>query len=818
MTSRIVDQLSTEEKVSLLSGSDVWRTAPIERLGVPAIKVSDGPNGVRGDSTTGARAVCLPAPISLAASFDIDLVAELGGLLGRETLRKGSHVLLAPTINMARHPLGGRNFESFGEDPILTAAMAVAYVTGVQDAGVGACAKHLVANDIEDGRLTVSSEVDPATLREVYLHPFEAAVKAGVWSVMAAYPKLNGEHCSENHWLLTTLLREEWGFDGLVMSDWGATHHPSRPVLAGLDLEMPGPPLALGPKLLAAVEAGDVPMSVLDARAATVIDLAVRADRLGKTEEPERSVDLPEERELVRRAAADGMVLLTNRALGSETAGPGDSADSVLPLSPALTSLAVLGPNAAAGVIQGGGSAELISHYRVSPLEGLSAAVPDARVDYHLGCTSDRYMPEVPTAGWATEGDEPLALEVFDTPELIGEPAVTRSAKRLFAFEHGPNSNVPHAELWAQRWTGNLIVEASGTHQFGVLAVGRARVLVNGELVADNWTDPKPGHAFFEKASEEVVGSIELEAGQNAEVIVEWSSGEDDQLAGLRFGHRPPIDDDALLDEAVAAAAAADAAVVVIGLTAEWETESHDRVMFGLPGRQDELVRRVAEANPRTVVVLNAGGPVDLPWLDEVPATVVAWYPGQEFGTALAEVLFGVRDPGGRLPVTFPKRLADAPTADTVPGDGLLLHYGEELFIGHRWYSEHQIEPLVPFGHGLSYTEFAIGEPTVQADGLVPASVSVPVSNTGSRAGKCVVQAYLVPDAPGRPRTLAGFAAITLDAQASENVTLAIDPHSLRQWDVDADGWTPLVGNHQLEIGTSSTAIVHTTTVAVPTR
>ncbi len=809
MTSRIVDELTTEEKVSLLSGSDVWRTAPIERFGVPAIKVSDGPNGVRGDSTTGARAVCLPASVALAASFDTDLVAELGRLLGRETGRKGAHVLLAPTINMARHPLGGRNFESFGEDPVLTASMATAYITGVQDEGVGACAKHLVANDIEDGRLTVSSQVDPQTLREVYLAPFEAAVEAGVWTIMAAYPKLNGEHCSENHWLLTTLLREEWGFDGLVMSDWGATHHPSRSVLAGLDLEMPGPPLALGPKLLAAVEAGDVPMSVLDARASTIIDLAIRADRLGKTEEPERSVDLEEERELVRRAAADGMVLLTNRAGGDGSSEP------VLPLDPStITSLAVIGPNADPGVIQGGGSAELMPHYRVSPVEGLAAVVPDAKVSYHLGCTADRYVPDVPTDGWISDGGDALTLEVFDNPDLAGEPVVRRGAKRLFAFVHGQNPSVPDAELWSQRWTGRLEVTTGGSHEFGVLAVGRSRVLVNGTLVADNWTDPKPGQAFFEKASEEVTGSIELEAGQAAEVVVEWSSGEDDQLAGLRFGHRAPVDPEALIAEAVAAAAAADAAVLVVGLTAEWETESHDRVMFGLPGRQDELVRRVAAANPRTVVVLNAGGPVDLPWFDEVPATMVVWYPGQEFGTAMAEVLFGLRDPGGRLPVTFPKRLADAPTAGLVPGDGSLLHYGEGLFVGNRWYSKHEIEPLAPFGHGLSYTEFSLGDPTVNSS-AGSASASVPVENTGARRGKCVVQAYLVPEDPERPRVLAAFGAITLGPGESGLIDLALHPHSLRSWDVAAEGWKPLVGTHRLEIGTSSTAIAHSVPLPV---
>jgi len=442
---RLVAEMTTAEKVSLLSGSDVWRTAAIPRLNIPTVKVSDGPNGVRGDSTTGARAVCLPASIGLAASFDVDLVGELGRLLGRETGRKGAHILLAP----------------------------------------------FVANDVEEARLTVSSEVDPATLREVYLAPFEAAVDVGVWSIMAAYPKLNGEHCTENRWLLTTLLRDEWGFDGLVMSDWGATHHPTRSVAAGLDLEMPGPALALGPKLEAAVEAGDVPLSVLDERAATIVDLTLRADLLGVAEEPERSVDLPEERALVRHAAADGMVLLTNRPPMGSNDEPGDQAP-MLPLSDTVASVAVIGPNADPGVIQGGGSAQLVSHHSVSPLEGLQAALASATITHHAGCLADRYVPRPAREAWVApdDGAAPVSVEIYANPNLAGEPAVRRDSRNIFAFYQGRNPFVADADLWSQRWTARFRPFETGVHRFGILAVGRSRVLVNGQLIADNWTDP----------------------------------------------------------------------------------------------------------------------------------------------------------------------------------------------------------------------------------------------------------------------------------------------------------------------------------------
>ncbi|MGB5757835.1 MAG: glycoside hydrolase family 3 C-terminal domain-containing protein [Acidimicrobiales bacterium] len=808
---RLVAKLSVEEKVLLLSGSDVWRTAPIERLGLPAIKVSDGPNGVRGDSSTGARAVCLPASIALGASFDVELVAELGRLLGRETERKGAHILLAPTINMARHPLGGRNFESFGEDPLLTSAMAVAYIGGVQDEGVGACAKHFVANDVEEARLTVSSQVDAQTLREVYLAPFEAAVDAGVWSVMAAYPKLNGSHCTENHWLLTTVLRREWGFDGLVMSDWSATHHPTRSVAAGLDLEMPGPARALGPELLAAVQAGELPIAVLDERAATVVDLAIRADRLGQSEEPERSVDLAEERELVRRAAADGMVLLRNEPAGGD-------GEPLLPFGPAVASVAVIGPNAGVGVIQGGGSAQLIPHYSISPLEGITDAFAPTEVTFHQGCIADRYAPQVDPDRWTSNeaGAEVsgLRLEVFDNLELEGQPVTTRTTGRIFAFHQGGNPAVPDSDRWSQRWTGRLAIDVGGRHRFGVLAVGRSRVFVDGALVADNWTDPQPGQAFFERASREVMGSIDLEPGTEVEIVVEWSRGDDPELVGLRFGHLPPVDEEAMLADAVAAAAAADVVVVVVGLTAEWETESHDRIMFGLPGRQDELVRRVAAANPRTVVVINAGGPVDLPWLDEVPATLVAWYPGQEFGSALAQILLGERDPGGRLPVTFPRTMEETPTAGSIPGDGTKLVYEEGLLIGHRWYSRHGIEPRLPFGHGLSYTRFRFDRATVTTSGATSersqhadATVTVPVANIGGRAGKCVVQVYLQPADRDRPRVLAGFASATLAPGETRPVVVEVRHQALRAWDPVQDQWVGLAGSHRLQIGTSSATV-----------
>lgn len=797
LTDELVAQLTLAEKVALMSGSDIWNTAPVERLGIPAIKVTDGPNGARGDSTTGARSVCLPASIAIAASFDTDLVTNVGRLLGRETARKGAQVLLAPTVNIARHPLGGRNFESFGEDPALTSAVAEAYITGVQDEGVGACAKHFVANDVEYERLTVSSEVDDRTLREVYLAPFCAAVDTGVWTIMSAYPKLNGVHCTENRWLLTELLRDEWGFDGLVMSDWGATHHPWRPVWAGQDLEMPGPPLALGAKLLAAVEDGEIDESGLDESVRRVIDLAVRSGRLGETEPiAEQSVDIPEERALAATAAAGGMVLLRN--------------DGVLPLATGLRSVAVIGPNAHPGVIQGGGSASLQPHRSVSPVQGLEAALPGAAIEHHVGCLAHRYLPTVDRDRWIADGDgQPIVHEIFADLDLTGPPAISRRSTAIRSLVFGGVPQLEDPTTFSMRWRGQLRIDESGAHQFSVMAVGPSRVLVNGELVVDNWTDTEPGEYFFNRSTTERIGVAELEAGTTADVVVEWSRQEFDLLAGLRFGHQAPIDDDAVMEAAVAAASAADAAVVVVGLDAEWETEGSDRVLYGLPRRQDELVRRVAAANPSTVVVVNAGGPIDLPWIDEVPATLMAWYPGQEFGTALADVLLGATDPGGRLPVTFPVRVEDGPTALDVPGDGQRLHYREGLFVGYRWYDGRDIEPRLPFGHGLSYASFEIGQGAVELVGD-DVSVRVPVTNTSERSGKCVVQIYVEPPDGDhvRPRRhLGGFGAATIDAGGSTELTIVVPRRRFEIW---AEGrWELPSGTYRLRLATSSRSFLH---------
>lgn len=786
-------QMTLAEKVSLLSGADMWRTTAVDRLGIAALKMSDGPVGVRGDSTT--TAACFPAAVSLASTFDPALAEDVGRALAAELDTKGAQLLLAPTVNIARHPLGGRNFECYGEDPVLTAAMGAAYIAGVQHDGRGACVKHYVANDTEYRRLSVSVELDERTLREVYLPPFEAAVRAGVWAVMAAYPRIGGVHATHHHRLLTEVLRHEWGFDGLVVSDWGATHDPGA-ANAGTDLEMPGPARAFGRRLEEAVAAGAVGEEVLDARVAAVLALLRRAGRLGAGPLPgERAEDRPEHRELIRRVAAAGTVLVRN--------------DGTLPLAPqGLQAVAVVGPNSSPGRIQGGGSAQVPPHRAVSPLDGLRERLePGAEVRWAPGCTTWKYVPEVPDDAWVGDGDGPVLVETYATADLTGDPVHRRAAARVGALVFGPQEAMPSPLSWSRRWTATYRASQPGRHTIGVTAVGPARVLVDGVEVVDNWSAPQPGESFYAKGSAEVRGDVDLEAGQDVEVVVEWSRAPDPDVAGLRLGIHPPVDEDALLVEAEQAAAGADAVICVVGLDADWETEGVDRPTWDLPGRQAELVERVLAVNPRTVVVVNAGGVVDLPWLERAAATLLTWYPGQEFGSALADVLLGDVDPGGRSPVTFPARIEDAPTFLDVPGDGDRLHYREGLFVGHRWYDARGLEPRVPFGHGLSYAQLELGPPELVADDGEQVRVRVPVANRSSRPGRAVVQLYLEPPLGTltRPRRqLAAFAALDVAAAQERAAELVVARRRFEVWDPDAGSWTLPPGRYLLRVGASS--------------
>jgi len=783
----LVAAMTLEEKVSLLAGASMWETVAIDRLGIPSIKVTDGPNGARGgDFSGGVTAAAFPVGISLAATWNPELVHEVGEALAEETQTKGASVLLGPTVNMHRSPLNGRNFECYSEDPYLTARLAVAYITGLQSRGISATVKHFIANDSEYQRNTISSDVDERTLREIYLPPFEAAVReAGTWAVMASYNKLNGTYTGESADLLRRILKEEWGFDGIVMSDWFGTKSTEDAANNGLDLEMPGPPAWRGNKLLRAVEEGRVDPAAIDE---SVTRLLHWFERLGALENPrpheEHAVDRPEHRSLIRRAGAEGIVLLKN--------------NGVLPLAlDGLRSVAIIGPNAKTAQIMGGGSAQINPHDAVTPFHALSSALGDrVEIGYALGATNHRYVPRV--AG---------TFHVRHTAEGSGssvEEEIQGGEKIWFQSPAGPDGAA--SDIVA---TADFTPDESGVYTFGLASAGPSRLVVDGREVIDNWTRQQPGSYMFGMGSAEVTAEIPMEAGRTYHLTVTIGQREGPGPRGFRLGYLPPAPDD-LLQQAVDLAAASDVALVFVGLNGEWESEGFDRPDMDLVGRQNELVSRVAAANPRTVVVVQTGSPITMPWLDEAAAVLQAWYPGQECGHAIADVLLGRVVPSGKVPQTFPRRLEDNPAFINYPGVHGHVRYGERIFIGYRYYDTKDVEPLFPFGYGLSYTTFAydhlrLSAPEIGAGETLTAHVTV--TNTGGIAGQEIVQLYVRDReaSVSRPeKELKGFVKIALKPGESREVTFELEPAAFAFWDDQRHAWVAEEGEYDILVGASS--------------
>lgn len=825
----ILDSLEPGEKADLVSGDGMWRTGAVTRVGMAGLTVTDGPNGARGAGLmgTGTATACIPAGSVLGATWDPDLVERLGALLGDECRAKGANVLLAPTINLHRTALGGRNFECYSEDPLLTGVLAAAFVRGVQSREVATTPKHFVANDSEFERNLIDVQVDERTLRELYLLPFEMAVKeGGAWGVMSAYNRLNGTFCSEHEWLLSDVLRDEWGFDGFVVTDWFAARSTIASVRAGLSLEMPGEPRFYGRENLgAALDSGEIQPDQLDAIAA---DMLLAAERSGALEGigggEERELDRPEDRRLAREAAAAGTVLITN--------------DGVLPLDTAsVGSIAVIGPNAATAKIMGGGSAKVRSYRATSPLAALETRLGGAiDISHARGCNIDRSTP--PLAGDLLQG--PLSVEFHAGHELGGEVLATSSLEAAeFTFFGSPAPGVPEDEF-SLRAIGTVKAASSGEFALRVVQSGRTRVRLGGEAVLDATVgDYGSGDAFFGFGSAEIETTVQLTAGEPIEIVLEFSNRDAVLLAGAIIGLVPLVEPD-LLAEAVALAAEADLALVVVGTNDDWETEGRDRELFDLPGDQPELIRRVAAANDRTVVVVNAGGPHGMDWL-EVPAAVLnVGFGGQEMGDALVDILLGEVDPGGRMPTTIPQTYEHSPALLNYPGENSVLRYGEGLFIGHRWFDRRGIEPRVAFGHGLSYAEIAWDPPRLPSqhptDSDEPVIVEVDVNNVSARSGVEVVQVYVEPAEArlARPvRELKGFAKLHLEAGQTATATIELGARAFAYFDpgdgayeelqagvpVPAEagqerrsepGWYVEAGRYRLIVARSSTVFEHT--------
>ncbi|WP_158849549.1 beta-glucosidase [Saccharothrix deserti] len=812
--------LSLEQKVRLVTGADAWALSPEPSVGLRRLVMSDGPAGVRGETWDERQpSANVPAPTALAATWDEALVRRLGGLLAFEARRKGVDVLLAPTVNLHRSPYAGRHFECFSEDPLLTARIGVAYVRGLQDGGVAATVKHFVANDSETERMTLDARVDERTLREVYLAPFEAIVRdAGAWAVMAAYNAVNGFTMTESP-LLHQVLQAEWGFDGVTMSDWFATRSTVAAANAGLDLVMPGPQGPWGEALVAAVHNGLIAEATVDEKVLRLLRLAARVgalDGLPPAPQPATYDDAAIAAQL-RHAAAAGFVLAGNR-------------DGALPLArTGLRRVAVLGPNAEHARTLGGGSATVCPPYTVSPLEGLRTALRGtAEVTHAVGAQPHTRTP-IARAPWlrlpdGTGDGVRVSFLAADGTVLAGE--TRRSGSYTWLGSFGPD--VPTHRVARIRVHTRVRATEPGAYEVGCSGIGRFDLAVDGSPAFDATLQLPPEADMMAAmvAPPQRTHTVHLDADEDVEVILTHhveaasESAPPGVFTSFQLNLQPPrATDEADLERAVALARDADVAVVVVGTNEEVESEGFDRTSLALPGQQDELVRRVAAVNSKTVVVVNSGAPVLLPWADHVAAILLAWFPGQEFGNALADVLLGLVEPGGRLPTTWPDTEQALPA--TQPTDGA-LHYDEGLHVGYRRHRSGVPAPRYPFGHGLGYTTWDYlsidAPPTEEVDGDV--NIAVRMRNSGQRPGREVVQVYL--RRPGsaieRPaRWLAGFTAVTAGPGEEVTATVLLTARAFQHWDTTDRRWSLEPGTFHLDVGSSAGAVRLTADLAVHT-
>lgn len=791
-------KLDLDAKTRLLAGRDTWSLPELPEIGLRSLVMSDGPIGVRGVRwTADDPSVALPSPTALAAAWDPELARRAGVLLAQEARRKGVHVLLAPTVNLHRSPLGGRHFEAYSEDPYLTGVIGAGYVNGVQSGGVGTTVKHFVANDAETDRFTVNNLVGERALRELYLAPFEAIVAgARPWGVMTAYNTVNGSTMTEHHHLVNEVLRGEWGFDGFNVSDWMAARDTVGALRGGLDVAMPGPQTVYGESLAQAVRDGRLDESEVDEAVRRVLRLAARVGVLADVEPAVTQPPAPVDGEaLARELARRSFVLVRNE-------------NDALPLRPGT--VALIGAAARDARVLGGGSATVFPARTVSPLEGLTAALPEGTLSYAVGAD--------PTTELAV-ADQGFVLRAV-CRDAAGAVLGTRSAPSGQIQWMGSDlpEGVTHESLHTIELTGTFTPRDSGPHTFGIKGTGAFTLTVAGttyydgvQLPAD---DSDPFEAFFGAPVPRAEAG--LTAGEPVEVslthVFALPDGVPFKAVAFALVHQEPRrDPDELIAEAARAARAADTAVVVVATTERVESEGFDRKDLRLPGRQDDLVRAVAAANPNTVVVVNAGSPVELPWREDVAAVLLTWFPGQEGGAALADVLTGAHEPGGRLPTTWGS-LADAPVTEVTPTDGE-LRYGEGVFIGYRAWEKAHRTPAFPFGHGLGYTDW-----TYESVGIAGSTVTVRIRNSGERAGREVVQVYLAPTGPApaagsaapespvpdRPvRWLAGFAGVEAGPGESAEITVEIPDRAFEVWDEADHRWSFVKGSYEIQVGRS---------------
>ncbi|MBD5786112.1 glycoside hydrolase family 3 protein [Cellulosimicrobium terreum] len=783
----------------------MWRTHALDELGLRPVVMSDGPVGVRGTGEVeGETSVLFPCPSAIGATWDRDVAFETGQAFGREARDHGVDVVLAPQVNIQRTPAGGRHFECYSEDPYLTAEVGTGVVRGLQDQGVAASVKHYVANDSETDRTTYTSHVDERSLREVYLAPFEAAVEAGTWTVMAAYNQVDdgteqGPMTAHRH-LLTDVLKDELGFDGVVVSDWVATRTTEQSANGGLDLVMPGPGGPWEDRLVRAVEDGLVPEAEIDDKVARILLLARRVGAVeGPAGGPARPVthdgDL---RALVRRTAARSTVVLRS-----------DAQNPVWD-RPAPRSIALVGPNAVLPHVLGGGSSTVLPEHVVMPAEGLAARYPDAQLTVARGGDPRELAPRLDLEGRSLRGE---AVTVT-WRDAAGAVLRTEALPRWDGFLRELPPEVDTVVLEA-----DVLLHEEGDHVIEVGTVPGHTVEIDGTVVAQDPT--RSGVEVILDSSinnpRGVPTTVHVDEARRVRItvslLVTRAQGYGNLVrAELRHRVPGPSAEEEIV-AAVEAAGAADLTVVVVGTNEEVESEGWDRTSLALPGRQDELVERVLAADPDAVVVVNAGAPVLLPWLDRARTVLWVWFPGQEAGHSLADVLAGAVEAAGRLPWTLPADEADVPVPHAVPDRGTVA-YDDGVHVGYRAWERDGTVPAAAFGHGLGWTTWSydgLGPATLTPDGDVV--VRVDLTNTGGRDGHETVQVYLeAPAAPSsapdayrdRPvRWLGGFASVDAAAGETVHVTVTVPRRRLEVWDPRSARWHLPSGDYRIRAGRS---------------
>ncbi|KAF1920012.1 glycoside hydrolase superfamily [Ampelomyces quisqualis] len=819
----ILQSLTLEEKISLLAGKDFWETVPIPDKGVPAIKTSDGPNGARGEQFTGGtRAACFPAAVCSAASWNPEYAHKIGNALAEETKTKSARVLLAPTMCNHRHPLGGRNFESFSEDPLLAGKMAANVVKGIQEKGIAATIKHFTANEQETERLAVDEIVSERALREIYMKPFEITVKeAKPWGVMTAYNKINGTHADSHNFLLKQILRGEWGWDGLVMSDWGGTNSTADSLNAGLDLEMPGPTRwRTVETVTSAVRKGEVTEQVINERAKNVLKLIERVGGfINPAIPPEKSIVDPAHSKLIRDVAGQGITLLKNEG-------------NILP----LTKEGVKGKKiglfglAKEALIHGGGSASLNAHYRITPEEGLKATYgDDVEFKYAKGAHTYRLLPPLRHHCTDLEGKSGWTMELFNKGQT-DKPIKTTHGLKESEFNPILDTQAKDSEV---KLSATFVPSETGAHYLGCSGIGPTSVTIDGKVVFEQKNNSPDPMGFLLGGNPEVEFSVPFNAVQSYKIQIHSKSpsGEADfsilaGLPGFRMGFMNASEHDLdMLTQAKDLAKDVDIAIVFTGHTPAWETEGQDQMSFNLPrdGSQDKLVEAVASVNKKTIVVNTTGVAIALPWLFNIAAFIQAWFPGQEAGNAIADIISGAVNPSGRLPISWPKRIEDAPAYRNFPGEKkngqLTVRYDEGVFVGYRHYDRVAKEKVqFPFGFGLSYTSFSLSGGHVSKPSMTSFKATVAVKNTGGSAGATVVQLYVgrkeqVSEHP--IKTLAAFKKVALRLGQQQIVELDVELKDFAYFDEKDSAWKVDGGQYDFSFGQSVAHVESVITVDV---